>query len=712
MTGVVSRRWLLKTFLLAGGGLAVGCSRVLLAEESTLPDSPAEFTAMVRIYPDNRTVIVPPAAEMGQDVYTGLAKIIADEMDLDWPSLEIEIAPHSPDFYDAKGSQSTGSSSSTRNWYLPLRQLGAASRQVLIQVAANRWQGAITNCRTESGYVIEAHSGRRLSYGELAIEASSLNLPAQVALKPDQDLKLIGKSVGRKDSLAKITGKAAFGADIRLPRQVYAAIRMAPNLGGQVKSFDEAKLADMPGIVGAFALDNALAVVANGWWQAHSALKSLSPEFTPNSDAGLNDTVIDQELDLCLRDDRGVEAVLEGDPDQRLASAEPFEAYYSVPYLAHVCMEPMTATVSVEKDRVLAFAPTQSPQRCAKRVAEHTGRPLETIDMRNTFVGGGFGRKGLDFAALLQATDLSTKLGRPVQVIWDRETDIRHDQYRPAAKYWFRASLTENGKIDAVDLRVSSQSLRRQLLGKNYTPGQHELPSDLFVYETAARRHLWAEAELPIWVGFWRAVGHSSHPFAAESFMDELAHKAGQDPYTFRRAHLASRPRTLAVLDAAAKAAKWGRVLPSGRGLGIAVQEGWDSVCAQVAEVSVTNGRPRVHKFWAAVDCGKIISPDSVEAQIEGSIVFALTAALRGRISFRAGSVVESNFHDYRILTLAEMPEIEVILLDSELPPGGVGELGVPACAPALVNALYAASGYRARSLPLSEHLPLRETSV
>ena len=706
VTSVVSRRWVLKTFLLAGGGLAVGCSRIMTAEESPPQTSPVEFTAMVRIYPDNRTVVVPPAAEMGQDVFTGLAKIIADEMDLDWEPLEIEIAPHSPDFYDATGSQSTGSSRSTRSWYLPLRQLGAASRQVLMQAAAHRWQLAVTNCYTESGYVIDSNGGRRLSYGDLAIEASSLTLPEQVPLKTDQDLKLIGKPTRRKDSKAKTTGQAVFGADIRLPRQVYAAIRMAPGNAGQVKSFDESRLAEMPGIIGAFTLENALAIVADGWWQAHSALKILEVEFTANPDVKLDDSFIEQELELCLRDDRGVEATLEGDPDGMLASGNAFEAHYSVPYLAHACMEPMTATVSVEKDRILAIAPTQSPQRCAVRIAEHTGRPIEAIEMRNTFLGGGFGRKGLDFAALLQATDLSKQLKRPVQVIWDRETDIRHDQYRPAAKYWFRASLTGSGKIDAVDLRVATQSLRRSLLPQFYKPGQHELPSDLFVYETAARRHVWAEAELPITVGFWRAVGHSNHPFASECFVDELAHKAGQDPYAFRRAHLTSRPRTLAALDAAAKAAKWGRVLPKGRGLGIAVQEGWDSVCAQVAEVSVTDGRPKVHKFWAAVDCGKIISPDSVEAQIEGGIVYALTAALKGRISFQAGSAVESNFHNYRMLTMAEMPEIEVILLDSKLPPGGVGELGVPACAPCVVNALYAATGYRARSLPLSEHLP------
>lgn len=714
MTSLVNRRWVLKTFAASGGGLAIGCSAS--SELSTdMPGSSTSeltLTSMVRIYPDNRAVIVTPRAEMGQSIFTGLAKIIADEMDLDWPNINVENAPHHPDFYDLHGNQSAGGSNAMRNFYAPLRQLGAAGRDLMVRAAAKHWQTSADLCNTESGFVIHSQSGQKLAYGDLIPEAKRIELTTSPVLKTDEQLTLIGRPVKRKDSRAKIDGTAIFGADIRLPDQVYAAVHMAPKLGGQVKRFDRNTVMSMPGIIDVIDLGNALAVVANHWWQANSALSSMNIEFSDGLHPTLNDIAIDKELNHCLNSKKGVDAILEGDPDQRLNKSEQvYEARYSLPYLAHACMETMTATVSVEESRVLAYAPTQSPQRFAKRVAVLTGHALDKVEMNNTFIGGGFGRKGTDLQALEQATRLSLKLKRPVQVIWSRENDIQHDQHRPASKYWFRASLSSGGNIDAVNLRVAAPSIGRQRFPDFYKPDRSELPPLLFAYDSSTRRHTWIEADLPVTIGYWRAVGHSSHPFATESFVDELAYKNNEDPFEFRFRNLQDHSRLQAVLKTAAKFAQWGRPVSGNHGLGIAVQEGWDSVCAQVAEVSVTDGQLSIHDIWVAADCGKIIDPDSVSAQIESSITYALTAALKGEISIQAGAVVESNFHNYNMLKIAEMPRIHVTLMESNLPPGGVGELGVPPCAPAITNALFAATGYRARSLPLKHHQPFSVSS-
>ena len=644
---------------------------------------------------------------MGQDVYTGLAKIVADELDLDWDTLELEIAPHHPDFYSARG-QSTGDSRTIRNWYQPLRKLGASVRQVMRSAAASIWQVNINECDTRDGFVIHGNSGKQLSYHSLASAAAGLALPVDPQLKPDTDLKLIGQPLARRDAKGKGDGSALFGADIRLPRQVYAAVSMPAAAEAFMTSFNREAALGSDGVIDAIELETGLAVVAHNWWQAHEALKLAEPVFSASPYEHVDDHFIEEELANRINDDGRV-AVLVGDPDGALEIGQAIEASYSVPYLAHFCMEPMTATVSVEEDRVLAYAPTQSPQRCAQLVAKRTGRPIENIEMRNTFLGGGFGRKGLDLEVLAQATDLSMKMQRPVQVNWDRETDTRQDQLRPAARYQFHASLDGEGNISAVDIRVAAQSLRRQLFPRWYDPDGHELLEDLFVYSSPARRHRWCEVVLPVRVGYWRAVWHSSNPFAAESFIDELAFATDRDPVEYRLVHLATRPRTSAVLEAVARSAGWGRAMPAGSGLGVAVQEGWDSVCAQVAEVVVRDGEIKVPHIWAAVDCGKVISPDAVEAQISSSIVYALTAALHGRTSIQGGAIRESNFHDSPILGINEMPEIRIEIISSSADPGGVGELGVPACAPAVSNALFAATGHRARSLPLKQ-LPIGNT--
>jgi isoquinoline 1-oxidoreductase beta subunit len=377
------------------------------------------------------------------------------------------------------------------------------------------------------------------------------------------------------------------------------------------------------------------------------------------------------------------------------------EARYHQPFLAHACMEPMTATVSVEADRVLVYAPTQSPKRSAEQVAAHLGRPVADIQMFNTYLGGGFGRKGLDFGATFQAATLSAQLGRPVQVIWDRETDIEQDQFRPAAAYRCRARLDEAGMPTDLELRIATQSLRKQLFPQFYHPEIVEVSPTPFPYEVPALEIRWCEAELPIRVGFWRAVHSSAHPFAIESFVDHLAHQAGQDPYRYRRALLSQKPRLRAVLDRVADLAGWGRTLPTGHGLGIACIEGWGSFCAQVAEVSVSATGFSVERIWVVADCGVVLCPGTVEAQLQGAVADVLGMVLAGGVTFDRGAAVQNNFHTYPMLRCHQMPEVTVSMVASTEAPGGVGELGVPCVAAAVANAVFAASGHRATGLPI-----------
>ena len=429
-------------------------------------------------------------------------------------------------------------------------------------------------------------------------------------------------------------------------------------------------------------------------------LKTLSITHQEGAFAQAGNTAIAMELEAALSDGRGTVAMASEQALSNEASGW-VEARYHQPFLAHACMEPMTATVSVEADRVLVYAPTQSPKRSAEQVAALLGRPVADIQMFNTYLGGGFGRKGLDFGATFQAATLSAQLGRPVQVIWDRETDIEQDQFRPAAAYRCRARLNDAGMPTDLELRIATQSLRKQLFPQFYHPEIVEVSPTPFPYEVPALEIRWCEAELPIRVGFWRAVHSSAHPFAIESFIDHLAHQTGQDPYRYRRALLSQKPRLGAVLDKVADLAGWGRTLPTGHGLGIACIEGWGSFCAQVAEVSVSAEGFSVERIWVAADCGVVLCPGTVEAQLQGAVADVLGMVLAGGVSFDRGAAVQNNFHTYPMLRCHQMPEVTVSTVASEGAPGGVGELGVPCVAAAVANAVFAASGHRATELPI-----------
>ncbi len=699
----VGRRWVLQKTLAGAVGLGLGLrGHPLLAEtaivsagERALED--ARFSEILRITPDDRIVLVPPVAEMGQNVITSLAALVAEELEVDWSRVEVEIAPHHPDFYNVRG-QATGNSRAVRIWYEPLRELGATVRMALAEAAAQRWQVPVSGLQAREGRIADPVSGKTATYGELCEDAAALPLPTSPTLRAPDKWRLLGQTRIRKDGEAKVTGTAQFGADVRLPGMVYAAIRMAPDPGGSV-ALDQTPPAH-PDVLSVTNLDDAIAVVANSWWRASAVLKTLSITHQEGDFARSGNTALATELETALTDGRGTVAMAGAQALSNEATGW-IEARYHQPFLAHACMEPMTATVSVEADRVLVYAPTQSPKRSAEEVAAHLGRPAADIQMFNTYLGGGFGRKGLDFGATFQAATLSAQLGRPVQVIWDRETDIEQDQFRPAAAYRCRARLDDSGMPTDLELRIATQSLRKQLFPQFYHPDIVEVSPTPFPYEVPALEIRWCEAELPIRVGFWRAVHSSAHPFAIESFIDHLAHQAGQDPYRYRRALLSQKLRLRAALDKVADLAGWGRTLPPGRGLGIACIEGWGSFCAQVAEVSVSAKDFSIERIWVVADCGIVLCPGTVEAQLQGAVADVLGMVLGGGVSFDRGAAVENNFHTYPMLRCHQMPEVTVSMVASAEAPGGVGELGVPCVAAAVANAVFVASGHRATELPI-----------
>lgn len=698
----VGRRWVLHKAVVGAAGLSLGLrphdSRAQANAESLAQGMPlaARFTEMLRITPDNRIVLVPPVAEMGQNVITTLAALVAEELDVDWPRVEVEIAPHHADFYNVRG-QAAGNSRAVRIWFEPLRQLGASARTALIQAAALRWGAESERLLTAEGEVTDPLTGQTATYGSLCLDAAALPLPSSPPLRPPSDWRLLGKTQQRKDGPAKVTGAAQFGADVRLPGMVYAAVKMAPDPEGTLTI--NVVPPEYSDVLAVTVLEGAVAVVATSWWRANAVLKSLSIEHREGAFAHIDDAAIARELQTALGDGRGTIAV---STDRALSEEADgwIEAHYAQPCLAHVCMEPMTATVSVESDRVTVYAPTQSPKRSAERIAAHLGRSVTEVEMFNTYLGGGFGRKGLDFGCTLQAATLSGLVNRPVQVIWDRETDIEQDQFRPAAAYHCRARLDEAGMPSDLELRIATQSLRRQLFPQFYEPGIVEVSPTPFPYDIPALEINWCEAELPIRVGFWRAVHSSAHPFAIESFIDDLAHRASHDPYHYRRALLAKNPRLLATLEQVATAARWGRTLPSGRGLGIACVEGWGSFCAQVAEVTVSASGVQLHRIWIAADCGIVLCPGTVEAQLQGAVADVLGMVFGGGMSFNRGAASLTNFHSYPVLRLPQMPEVSISLVTSEQAPGGVGELGVPCVLAAVSNAMLAAGGQRAQ-LPI-----------
>ncbi|MCB1623424.1 MAG: xanthine dehydrogenase family protein molybdopterin-binding subunit [Pseudomonadales bacterium] len=681
---------------------------------------PVQLTAYVGVAPTGAVTIVSPQTEIGQGVFDSLARLIAEELEADWSQVTV-LNPYADGAFVSPISkrQKIGGSDSVISYYQPLRQAGATVRDMLIGAAAARWNVPAGECAAIAGRVAHPASNRSLSFGELAEAATRIPVPASITLKADKDFKLIGKRLARKDVPAKVDGSAQFGADIQIPGTLTAVLRRSNTVQGKLKRFAAASVTSKKGVIALVPLDDAVAVVADGYYNAKSAADALEIEFDETAVEKLDSASIREQLARALTDEAGVKPFPFVDRTQKPPKMTPgskaavdaaleaagkrvLEATYEVPYVAHTTMEPQVCMARVDSTSCEIWAPHQAPDTGHKKAAELLGLPMESIRFNLTFGGGGFGRKW-ELDALLQCLRIAKEIpGKPVRLIWTREQDVKHDFYRAAYRAHYRAALGADGSVSAIHGRIAGQSLlgfKRMGPPDFPDPTVHSglIPNE---YALGERYGDLATLDLPIPVGFWRSVSLSHNGFFAESFIDELAHFAGKDPYQFRRMLLAQQPRMLAVLEQAAQAADWDNKLPAGRGRGIAISAGFGSICAQVAEVEKSGDQVHLRRMTCAYDCGKIIDPSTVDAQIEGGIVYGISGALAG-LEIERGSIKQSNFNDYPALRINAMPKIEVHRIVSDQAPGGIGEAGVPAAAPALANAIFAATGQRVRQLPV-----------
>lgn len=705
MSGVVNhgRRRFLGGVAAGTAGLVLGFHLPRAGAVASAGSTAVGFNAWLRIDPDGTITLVTPDAEMGQGIYNSLPLLVAEELEADWQAVRVELSGADEAYLNPmKGYQSSGQSAAIRGFYLPLRRVGAAAREMLVAAAAARWGVPAGDCRASLGRVLHEASGRSLGYGDLAVAAAGMDPPAEPRLKEAGEFRLIGRPQTRKDAPAKVDGSAVFGSDVTLPGMLHASLRACPVHGGRLESVDESAIEGLPRLRGVVRLDDAVAVLAEDWWSAEQALRRMPVRFDTSAGKGRDTESSRREL-LSALDREGMVAMDRGGALERLAVGEVLEATYEVPYLAHATMEPMTCTALVEGDRCTIWAPSQTPGRAREAAARALGVPPGNIAFHRTFLGGGFGRRfQSDF--VVQCVRIAREVtGTPVRLMWSREEDMRHDFYRPMYAARYRAVLAD-GLPTAIHARVAGPSIFAWIRGTTPDKPDASIAYSLLDAQLGVPairiEHCVTGTGLPI--GLWRAVSHSQNTFFKECFMDELAAAAGRDPLEFRLA-LVGDERLRRVLRLAAEHASWGRKLPAGRGLGIAALEGYGSYCAQVAEVEVVDGRVRVEKVFCVVDCGVAVEPRNVEAQAQGGIVYGLSAALSGEITFRDGAVEQGNFNDYPVLRMSEMPAIDVHVVPSAESPGGMGEVATPPIAPAVCNAVYAATGRRVRRLPLSQ---------
>jgi isoquinoline 1-oxidoreductase beta subunit len=706
-TATLHRREFLKKSAAGGAGLVIGFYLPKKSEALAAPESgPVAVNAWVRIAPDDTVTILIDKSEMGQGIVTSLAQLLAEELELDWKKIKTEFAPAAPQYFNPVfGLQGTGGSTSIRGSWGPLTKAGAAAREMLIAAAAQRWSVDASTCRAENGGVVHAATKRRLGYGALAEDAAKLSVPEKPALKDSKDYKFVGKPIKRLDTPSKVNGSAGFGIDVRLPSMLHASVARCPVFGGKVKTFDATKAKAVPGVKQVIQVSTGVAVVATDTWSAMQGRRALEITWDEGANAA-NTTDGIRKLFAERAQQPGAIARKEGDIEAGLSgAAKKVEAVYEVPFLAHATMEPMNCTADVRADGCDIYAPTQFQTFVQNTGARISGLKPEQVRVYTTYLGGGFGRRAeQDFVA--EAVEASKAVGAPVQVTWSREDDVQHDYYRPAAYNKLEAGIGADGWPVAWKNRIVSPSIMNR-----FFPGSVKNGLDNSSVEGAANLaygipnlfvdYLLTEVGVP--VGFWRSVGCSHNGYITECFVDELAKAGGKDPFEFRRKLLAKAPRHLGVLELAASKAGWGTPLPAGRTRGIAVVESFASYVAEVAEVSVNRSSKeiKVHRVVCAVDCGRHVNPDTIAAQMEGAIAYGLTAALKGNITINKGRVEQSNFHDYEMLRMNEMPKIEVHIVPSNDPPGGVGEPGTPPIAPAVCNAIFAVTGKPIRRLPI-----------
>ena len=701
---LASRRDFLKASALTGGGLLLGITLTGCAKPAALGGAGGQPVAWLRIRGDGPITVLVDRSEMGQGVYTALTQLIAEELDLDPARVVVEAAPVGTAYVNALlGAQITGGSTSVRDAWDKLRLAGAQARTMLVQAAAAHWRIDAAHPALSVADGAVRYGAEALSFGQLAEAAAKLPVPKDVALKDPKDYNTVGKPQKRLDTASKVDGSAVYGIDVILPGMMHAALRQSPVLGGSVASFDATAAEAMPGVLKVLKVTNGVAVVADRYWQAKQALDAVKITWTPGPNAALDDAALRAKLRAAavrpgrsVRSDGDVAAALKG-------AAKTLRATYELPLLAHATLEPQNCTADVRADGADIHVNTQTQTIAQATVAQVAGLKPEQVRIHTTLLGGGFGRR-LEVDYIPAAVEASKAVGKPVKLIWSREEDTTHDAYRPPAYDEVAGGLDADGTLIAWQLHITSPSITARMF-----PAVVESAVDPFAVEAAANYPYdvpnvavdYNREEIGIDVGYWRSVSHALNCFVAESFMDELAHAAGKDPYAFRAALLSKQPRYRRVLDAAAERAGWGKA-PAGHHQGIALMEGYGSHLAQVVEVSVKGGALKIHRITCAVDCGRMVNPNIVDQQVEGSILFGLTAALWGEVTLKGGQVQEKNFDRYRLLRLPESPQIDVVLLDSTEAPGGMGEPATALIAPALTNAIFAATGKRLRSLPIA----------
>jgi isoquinoline 1-oxidoreductase subunit beta len=703
--GLLSRRDFILTGAALGGGLVL--SIPLLAQENAPQQAasaapPRAPSAFLQIAPDDSIRIVTPAVEMGQGGHTALPMILMEELGGNWQRMRVEDAPPASVYNNPLfRRQSTVGSFAVRGWYTELRRIGAAGREMLIQAAALKWGVPAAECAAANSVISHPPSSQSCSFGSIAQAAAALPIPKDPVLKSQGEFRIIGTSPLRVDVANKVDGSAVYGIDVVQPGMLFGAVQTCPTLSGTLRSFDDTAARKTPGFHSTVALPNGVVVLASSYWQATKALAKVKVQYALGALAGVDSAAVSRRLRDGLAE-QGKLARDDGDVTAALANAaHTLEADYEVPYLAHACMEPMNCTARVDDSGCDVWCGTQAPQDVQAAAVQVLGIPPERVRVHTQYLGGGFGRRGeSDFVT--QAVTAAKAAGRPVKLIWTREEDIQHDFYRPAATIRFRAGLDAGGRLQALECRVvSASSPAFAFPGPPfYTGGVVDAN-----YAIPNFRVTGINKDIGVRFGFWRSVNESHNPFMVEGFIDEIARQAGQDPYRFRRS-LLQHPkgtRQLGVLDLVAEKSGWGKARP-GHSLGIAGFEAFGSFIATAVEVSVKDKEVMIHRVVTAIDCGVAIHPDNIRAQLEGGMVYGLAAVLRGEITLDNGAVQQTNFIDYPMLTMSEMPRVESYIVPSTAPPGGVGEPGTGPIAPALANALYAATGERLRSLPLSKH--------
>jgi len=701
---MTTRREFLKISAATGGGLTVGFHIPFANGQQLITP---EINAWVLVRADDTVIIRYARSEMGQGSMTSAAQLVAEEVGCDWKKVRVEYADTNAQVRRKRvwGDMAAVGSRTIRNSQEYLRKGGATAREMLVAAAAQGWNVQPSECTVSSG-VISGPGGRKTTFGKVAHAAAKLPPPQDVKLKDPKDWTIIGKPIPRLDIPDIVTGRIRYGIDAQLPGMVYAAIAQCPVFGGKVKSVDAAKVQSRRGVLKVLPMGDYVAVVADNWWRAKEALKELPIQWDFGANASVSSDSIKQFLRAGLDAESDVVVAKQaGEVNEALKTGKVLEAEYYTPYLAHVTMEPMGCTAVVKEGRVDVWTSTQNAEASHATAAATAGVPLESVFVHRTQLGGGFGRRGGAQDFVRQGVQIAKAMeGTPVKMLWTREEDMQHDFYRPVSLVRFKAALDADGKPVAWYSRVSAPSIIATLLKLPLKEGIDPQAVASIAdqpYQIANVRMEYAQRNPHVPVGFWRTVGHSQNPFMRESFMDELAHAAGKDPYEYRMELLPESARERKILEATAKAANWGTPLPAGVHRGVASTEAYGSYTAAVAELAVNGNVVDIKRIVLGIDSGYVVNPDNVIAQMQGSTVFMLTAMFWGDITIKEGRVEQSNFHDHRMMKLREMPKVEVVMAPTGGFWGGIGEPGQASIAPAVCNALFAATGKRIRSLPL-----------